>query len=169
MVKTKGKVEETCCDDTSLKKQEKVSDYKVEEELIETKSLHYKIGDAIDCLDQAHGAWFEATILNIFKKKNKLFYNVQWEFDDKAPAFNIAEIFIRPRARHCIPFDKLSVGQKIMVNYNIDDPRQVGLWYDFTITNIDKTKRLEKLTGVLHIGRYISILHYLLDIFIFYL
>ncbi|XP_014477333.1 PREDICTED: E3 ubiquitin-protein ligase UHRF1 [Dinoponera quadriceps] len=132
-----------------------VEEDKVEEdtELIEAESLYYKIGDAIDCLDQEHhGAWFEAIVQKIFKQEAELIYKVRWEFDDKISPFNVPETSIRPRARRLLPFDELSIGQKVMINYNVEDPKEIGLWYDFTISKLEKRRRLEELTGVLHIG-----------------
>ncbi|CAK9833449.1 E3 ubiquitin-protein ligase UHRF1 [Anthophora retusa] len=123
------------------------------ETLIEGESLYYKIGDAVDCLDQTYGAWFEGIILKIFKNDDKLIYNVQWEFDDKAPPFNVPESSVRPRARRLLQSDNLKIGQKVMINYNVDNPKEIGLWYDFTILKIDKKKRSLQLTGTLHIGR----------------
>ncbi|XP_050448065.1 E3 ubiquitin-protein ligase UHRF1-like [Cataglyphis hispanica] len=141
----------TSSNDSDVKNKRKISENK-EEELVEAESLYYKVGDAIDCLDQIHGAWFEAIIQKIFQKKEEIVYNVLWEFDDKAFPFNVSETCIRPRARHLIPFDKLSVGQKVMINYNVDEPKQVGLWYDFTISKIEKKRKLQELTGILHMG-----------------
>ncbi|XP_043250164.1 E3 ubiquitin-protein ligase UHRF1-like isoform X2 [Colletes gigas] len=124
-----------------------------DETLVETESLYYKIGDAVDCLDQTYGAWFEAIILKIFKKEDKLIYNVRWEFDDSAPNFNVPESSVRPRARRLIQFDGLKIGQKVMINHNVDDPKETGLWYDFTIFKTDKKRRAQELVGTLHIGR----------------
>ncbi|XP_029037655.2 E3 ubiquitin-protein ligase UHRF1-like [Osmia bicornis bicornis] len=124
-----------------------------DEKLDEAESLYYKSGDAIDCLDQTYGAWFEAIILKIFKKDDKLLYNLRWEFDDKAPPFNVPESSIRPRASKLIQFDKLKIGQKVMINHNVDDPKETGLWYDFTVLKIDKKRRVQELVGTLHIGR----------------
>lgn len=37
-----------------------------------------------------------------------------------------------------IDWDKLKVGMKVVVNYNIDKPKQWGLWYDYFIEDIHK-------------------------------
>ena len=124
-----------------------------DETLVEAESLYYKIGDAVDCLDQTYGAWFEGIILKIFKKDDKLVYHVQWEFDDKAPPFNVPESSVRPRARRLIQFNALKLGQKVMINHNVDDPKETGLWYDFTISKTYKRRKAQELTGTLHIGR----------------
>ncbi|KAF3422991.1 hypothetical protein E2986_05770 [Frieseomelitta varia] len=123
------------------------------EKLLETltESLYYKTGDVVDCLNQVYGAWFEAIISKIFKKDDKIIYNMQWEFDDKAPPFNVSESLIRPRARHLLQLDSLEVGQKVMINHNVDNPKEIGFWYDFTISNIIKNRKIQ-LIGILHIG-----------------
>lgn len=138
---------------TSDSEKEVINNSTEDEKLDEAESLYYKPGDAIDCLDQTYGAWFEAVILKIFKKDDKLLYNIHWEFDDKVPPFNVPESSIRPRARQLIQFDKLKIGQKVMINHNVDDPKETGLWYDFTVLKIDKKRRVQELVGTLHIGR----------------
>ncbi|KZC11835.1 E3 ubiquitin-protein ligase UHRF1 [Dufourea novaeangliae] len=138
---------------TSSNSKESIDNSNEDEGLIEAESLYYKVGDAVDCLDQTYGAWFEATILKIFKKEDNIIYHIQWEFDDKAPSFNVPELSVRPRARHLIQIDALKIGQKVMINHNVDDPKETGLWYDFTISKVEKNKRAQKLTGTLHIGR----------------
>ncbi|OAD54927.1 E3 ubiquitin-protein ligase UHRF1 [Eufriesea mexicana] len=137
----------------SNSKQEIIDNFNKEEKLVEAESLYYKVGDAIDCLDQTYGAWFEAIILKIFKMEDKIIYNVQWEFDDKAPPFNVPESSVRPRARCLLQFHSLKIAQKVMINHNVDDPKETGLWYDFTISKIDKKRRAQELIGTLHIGR----------------
>lgn len=140
------------CSDDDVKR-ERESNEDTEEGLVEAESLYYKVGDAIDCLDQIHGAWFEAIIQKIFMKGEEIIYNVLWEFDKEAFPFNVPKTCIRPRASRLIPFDELSIGQKVMINYNVDDPKEIGLWYDFTVAKIEKKRRLQQLTGTLHIGR----------------
>lgn len=124
-------------------------------ELEEAESLYYRIGDAVDCLDQCYGAWSEAIIQNIYKRDERLIFSVKWEFDNEASSFDVFETFIRPRARCLIPFNELSIGQKVMINYNVDSPKDTGLWYDFTISKLEKKRRSEELIGVLHIGRQV--------------
>ncbi|XP_026824930.1 E3 ubiquitin-protein ligase UHRF1 isoform X2 [Ooceraea biroi] len=134
-----------------LSETEEEEDELVEKELLEAESLYYKVGDAVDCYDQTHGAWFEAIVQNIFKKEEQILYNVRCEFDDKLP-YNVPEKSIRPRARRVLSFDELSVGQKVMINYNVDDPKNVGLWYDFTISKIDRKRRWHELSGMLRMS-----------------
>lgn len=142
----------------------KVSEEKeeeIEEELEETESLYYKIGDAVDAIDERSGAWFEAIIKNVYKKGTDVLYKILWEFDNVISPDNIAEARIRPRAQRSIPFDELSIGQKVMVNYDIDNPQKIGLWFDFTIIDIVKKRKYQELVGQLHISMYVFVpLHY---------
>jgi len=141
-------------------KKKKLSENKIEEELVEkelleAESLYYKIGDAVDCHDQIHGAWFEAIVQKIFKNKEQILYNVCCEFDELLAPYNVSEEFIRPRARRVITSDELCVGQKVMINYNVDEPKNVGLWYDITISEIYRKRRSYELSGMLYMSGYI--------------
>lgn len=121
-----------------------------EEELEEAESLYYKIEEAVDCMDERIGAWFEAIIKCIYKKGDEVFYKVLWEFSN---AFdNVPEAHVRPRARCSIPLNELSVGQKVMINYNIETPEKIGHWFDFTISEIEKKRKRCELFGQLHIS-----------------
>lgn len=140
-------VEEQVIKEQPLKKQ--VTPKKVEEN---AESLYYKVNDAIDCLDKEHSVWFEATIQKILKEGEEILYNVLWEFDNEAIPFIVPETYIRPRARHKIQVSKLSIGQKVMINYNMEEPEDIGLWYDFTVTEI---KQDGKLTGIFHMEKYV--------------
>ncbi|XP_012278380.1 E3 ubiquitin-protein ligase UHRF1 isoform X2 [Orussus abietinus] len=124
-----------------------------EEELIEAESLYYRVGDCIDCIDIAYGAWFEARIIKIFKRAGSLIYGLKWEFEDADEEFDVAEQFIRPRARRLLNFNELEIGQKVMVNHNVEEPKKNGFWYDLLITKIHKNKANEELTGTLYVGR----------------
>ncbi len=89
-----------------------------------------------------------------------MFYKISWEFDNTLCPDDIAEIYIRPRAQRSILFDELSIGQKVMINYNLDNAEKIGLWYDFTVTDIITKRKLRELFGQLHINRYIFVLLY---------
>jgi len=143
------------------KKEKKISEEgKKEEELEEVESLYYKIGDAVDCIDKKTGAWFEAIIKNIYKKGAEVLYKILWASDNVISPDMISEASIRPRARYSIPFNKLSVGQRVMINYDIDNPKKIGLWFDFTITEIVNKRKVKELVGQLHVSRYVPSLSY---------
>lgn len=138
----KKSVEKQVIKEQPLKKQENIEE--------KAKSLYYKVNDAVDCLDKQHGVWFEAIIQEIVKEEDEILYNVLWEFDNEAIPFNVPETHLRPRARRQVSFSQLSIGQKVMINYNIEEPEEdIGLWYDFTVTAI---KQNGKLKGIFHVG-----------------
>ena len=132
------------------------SDHSVEipeEDVVETESLFYKVGDAVDCIDQACGAWYEAIIEKIFKIMGNIQYKVKWQFGERDEPFVVTENFIRPRAYRLLKFLELKSSQKVMINHNIENPKEIGLWYDFTIKKIHDTRKLKYLIGTLHIGK----------------
>lgn len=149
-------VEKGISDEKDIKKKEANElEKEKEEELEEVESLYYKIGDAVDCNDQSVGAWYEAIIKNIYKKRDEVFYKVLWEFSNVVAFDDVPEARIRPRARRSIPLDELSVGQKVMINYNIESPEKIGHWFDFTISEMEKKRKRTELFGQLHISRYV--------------
>lgn len=115
------------------------------EELEEGNSLYYKTGDAVDC--QYNGAWYETKIEKIVRKKEEILYIVE---SSDVP---VSEIFIRPRARRLIPFDELFIDQTVLINYNLEEPKEIGLWYDFTISKLNIKRTIRELSGSLHISR----------------
>ncbi|XP_058800436.1 E3 ubiquitin-protein ligase UHRF1-like [Phymastichus coffea] len=137
------------------KKEEKTENPREEEEEeIDATSEYYKVGDAVDCTDNSLGSWFEAQIIKIFRKSGKLLYKLKWDLPDTKhdDPFDIEEHSIRPRAWKALNFNDLDIGQKVMLNYNLEDPKEVGHWYDFTIKKIRNVKTLKELIGTIHIG-----------------
>lgn len=158
MVKTQDDVKNKGISNDKKSTKTKKANKQEKEEELETESLYYKIGDAVDCIDERTGAWFEAIIKYIYKKGDEIFYKVLWESENVISS--VPEAHIRPRARRSIPFDELSVGQKVMINYNIDDPKKkIGLWFDFIISSETQTRRNQQvLVGQLCINGYVFVL-----------
>lgn len=155
-----AETKESSDDEKNIKKKDinELEKEEEEEKLEETESLYFKIGDAVDCNDERVGAWFEAVIKNIYKKGDEIYYKVLWEFCNMVAFDTVPEARVRPRARRSIPLDELSVGQKVMINYNIESPEKIGHWFDFTISEIEKKRKRCELFGQLHISRYVLIL-----------
>ena len=63
---------------------------------------------------------------------------------------------IRPRARHKLSVAELDIGSRVMVNYNYDEPRCRGYWYDATVTAKHVTRTAKQLTVTVYIG-YLSL------------
>ncbi|CAG0895764.1 unnamed protein product [Darwinula stevensoni] len=114
-------------------------------------SRYFKVGDLVDARDtHTQGAWFEAEIVKITKmlpsdvlwegeiapgipRDDSLRYHVQYQEyeDDPAP---LPLFMVRPRARSTVPFAEVKVGDVVMANYNLDDPKERGFWFDAKIT-----------------------------------
>ncbi|XP_014205108.1 E3 ubiquitin-protein ligase UHRF1-like [Copidosoma floridanum] len=144
--------------DTLVKNTKDKNQEKDKETEIDAVSQYYKIGDAVDCTDNAHGAWYEAIILRIFFNAGKLFYKIRWDLtDSNDEPFNVEEKFLRPRAWKVLNFDELEIGQRVMLNYNLENAKEIGYWYDFTIKKIECTQSINKLTGTIHVGNQSNI------------
>lgn len=129
-----------------------------ENQFNEVTNLWYRVGDDVDCLDQAYGAWFEAIILKILSNNGTIIYRVQWKFLADDEPFDVVENMIRPRALTRLTASEIITGQRVMINYNTEEPSEYGYWYDFTVENIKKTRWGIQLIGTIHIGRYASII-----------
>lgn len=141
-------------DKSTDNKSENAKDQKeTSEDVAEAESLYYRVGDSVDCIDLSHGAWFEATIAQILKRENALIYKVKWDAEEDGDPFEVDEKYLRPRAHRLIDFNDLEIGQKVMVNYNIESPGEIGYWFDISIVKILKTRRAEQITGTLYVGR----------------
>ncbi|XP_058797408.1 E3 ubiquitin-protein ligase UHRF1-like isoform X2 [Phymastichus coffea] len=123
------------------------------ENLEDVESDYYTIGDSIDCLDSEYGAWFEATIKRICKSDKELVYIIEWDLVETPQHFYVSKESIRPRANKVIAPENLQVGEKVMINHNLDRPSDVGFWYDFEIEKILSVNSKYILTGILYIGR----------------
>ncbi|KAL1513520.1 hypothetical protein ABEB36_002922 [Hypothenemus hampei] len=129
----------------------------VEKLLIESVSKYYKIGDLVDVRLPDSGAWYEATIKKIFKKSSSandpesLIFQVISE--NHASAFPIEEDTsfenIRPRSYYIYKYEEIKPGMKVLANYNIDTPKERGLWYDFYISEMTGPKQV---TGTVFVG-----------------
>eukprot|EP00058_Branchiostoma_floridae_P015048 XP_002600536.1 hypothetical protein BRAFLDRAFT_205411 [Branchiostoma floridae] len=114
----------------------------------------YAVGDLVDARDLRIGAWFEATILKIMQASETddgLVYHVKFE-DYEDEIAQLRSVDIRPRARTVVPFDDVQEGMLVMANYNPDEPKERGYWYDIEVT-AKKSKRTNKeLIGRILLG-----------------
>ncbi|GIY48206.1 RING-type E3 ubiquitin transferase [Caerostris darwini] len=60
--------------------------------------------------------------------------NLNYE-DCKEPV-DLSFYQIRHRARKLMNYEDLKVGDKVMVNYNLEEPKERGLWYDCCVINL---------------------------------
>lgn len=104
----------------------------------------YKIGDVVDAKDCAMGAWFESKVVGLSLKDNvesTVLYHVQYEDYEEDELSKLCDKDVRPRASVILQWSQISVGQVVMANYNTDEPKERGFWYDVEIT-----RKVEALT-----------------------
>ncbi|GIY15939.1 e3 ubiquitin-protein ligase UHRF1 [Caerostris darwini] len=145
----------------------------------EEVSKENKIGDLVDAIDLVHGSWFEAKIADIKSASisdnnvlqvqqandqmtkengatsddNGLIYQVVFDgYEDCEEPVDLSLHRIRRRARKLIKFEDLKVGDKVMVNYNLEEPKERGFWYDCCVTNLKKGRSTKQLIGTIFVG-----------------
>nr|CAI5859935.1 unnamed protein product [Callosobruchus analis] len=122
-----------------------------------TSSDYYKIGDNVDVQLADNGAWYEAEIIGIKRKciekedanKDNLMFTVKnaphvIEFETEVKFDDI-----RPRSFYVYKYSELKKDMVVLANYNIEQPDALGVWYDFIIEDISRTR----IKGVILLGR----------------
>jgi len=72
-------------------------------------------------------------------------------YEDGDPV-SVRSRHVRPRARHKLSLADLMPGSRVMVNYNYDEPRRRGYWYDAVVTAKQVTRTNRQLTATVYIG-----------------
>nr|XP_022903200.1 E3 ubiquitin-protein ligase UHRF1-like [Onthophagus taurus] len=110
-------------------------------EEIDTESEFYQIGDYVDMKD-ADGAWFEAKIARITKRKEidkeELIFHVVRRSDVERGHIQVTFNDIRPQSYFEIKRDELKPNHTVLVNYNVDEPKKLGFWYDFCVDSVKR-------------------------------
>ncbi|KAG5272990.1 hypothetical protein AALO_G00171520 [Alosa alosa] len=76
--------------------------------------------------------------------QDELIYQIKYEDYPENGIVEMSPEDVRPRARTLLRFDQLTVGQVVMVNYNIEIPEERGFWYDGEITALTERSRTNK-------------------------
>lgn len=113
--------------------------------LVQTNSLYYKIGDKVDFRDVSK-QWLEAEILEILRNgsstslhnEKNLIFKIKLEGSENCAPFEVEFDDIRPRSFHLLKTSDLIEKMTVMLNYNVDDPKTLGYWYDFEIDMINR-------------------------------
>ncbi|XP_028404851.1 E3 ubiquitin-protein ligase UHRF1-like [Dendronephthya gigantea] len=111
----------------------------------------YKVNDMVDAKDCDMGAWFEAKVvgLSVDQSSNppSILYHVIYDGYEEDEHTKLHENNIRPRASLKLSWEDLNVGQVVMANYNTDEPKERGFWYDVEITRKEEssTRKSKKL------------------------
>ncbi|KFP06360.1 E3 ubiquitin-protein ligase UHRF1, partial [Calypte anna] len=132
----------------------------------------YKINDLIDARDTNMGAWFEAQVVNVTRRKpakesaesctdpdkptavpeEDVIYHVKYEDYPENGVVQLSSNDVRARARTILKWHQLEVGQVVMVNYNPDEPKERGFWYDAEILQKRETKMIKELNAKILLG-----------------
>merc|ERR1712142_2958 len=100
------------------------------------------------------GAWFEAEVTKIDLDENgDVRYHVIFDGYDENEVVPLSEKDVRPRARTKIPFDDITKGMTVMANYNCDEPRERGFWYDVEVTRKVNKRNAPEVYGKLLLGK----------------
>ena len=59
---------------------------------------------------------------------------------------------VRPRARTVYQWHQLEPGMVVMVNYNPDEPKERGYWYDATIQRKKETRTVHEIHAKILLG-----------------
>ncbi|KRT83940.1 PHD finger motif containing protein, partial [Oryctes borbonicus] len=116
------------------------------------ESAYYRIDDNVDVQDTL-GAWFEGKIKRITRKigadESDLTFHVTRLSELQRDPLVVNSSEIRPRSHQVLQSKDVGVGYTVLVNYNIDDPKSRGYWYDFQITKISG----KSFTGMILFGQ----------------
>uniref|UniRef100_A0A8C5AV47 E3 ubiquitin-protein ligase UHRF n=1 Tax=Gadus morhua TaxID=8049 RepID=A0A8C5AV47_GADMO len=136
------------------------------QELIDPGFGLYKINEFVDARDLNMGAWFEAQILKVTKgpepspekeepgtpTDEDIRYHVKYEDYPENGVVQLLAKDIRPRARTVYQWHQLEPGMVVMVNFNPDDPKERGYWYDAEINKKKETRTAHEIHAKILLG-----------------
>ncbi|KAM4809973.1 E3 ubiquitin-protein ligase UHRF1 [Rhinophrynus dorsalis] len=126
----------------------------------------YKINEFVDARDLNMGAWFEAQIVNVSRRErdcpksdkpamldpDDIIYHVKYEDYPENGVVQLTKKDVRARARTILHWHELTVGQVVMVNYNPDEPKERGFWYDAEIVRKRETRTIKEMYANVLLG-----------------
>ncbi|XP_065843411.1 E3 ubiquitin-protein ligase UHRF1-like [Oscarella lobularis] len=137
----------------------------------------YKVGDWLEARNLMTGAWYEAQVVKIFrrieneddencesadgrrkrkkkelKKNDDVIYFVQYDKYDDSGIFKVTLKDLHPKCKTILQWNQLASGQRVMVNYNPDRPKELGDWYEAEITKKVENKDYRELHCRLILG-----------------
>ncbi|XP_051536879.1 E3 ubiquitin-protein ligase UHRF2-like [Myxocyprinus asiaticus] len=71
-------------------------------------------------------------------------YHIKYEDYPENGVVEMSPCDVRPRSRTLLRFDQLTVGDVVMVNYNLELPEERGFWYDAEITSLNTVSRTNR-------------------------
>ncbi|XP_071767852.1 E3 ubiquitin-protein ligase UHRF1 [Centroberyx gerrardi] len=137
-------------------------------ELVDPGFGFYKINEFVDARDLNMGAWFEAQIVNVTKTtktpteeeeaaeekpaEEEIHYHVKYEDYPENGEVQLLAKDVRPRARTVYQWHQLEAGMVVMVNYNPDEPKERGYWYDAEIQRKRETRTVHEIYAKILLG-----------------
>uniref|UniRef100_A0A8C1YJ58 RING-type E3 ubiquitin transferase n=1 Tax=Cyprinus carpio TaxID=7962 RepID=A0A8C1YJ58_CYPCA len=133
-------------------------------DLIDPGFGFYKINEFVDARDLNMGAWFEAQIINVTKTtkssdedggtdgEEEIIYHVKYEDYPENGVVQLRGKDVRPRARTVYQWHQLEQGMIVMVNYNPDEPKERGYWYDAEIQRKREKRTQREVYGKILLG-----------------
>ncbi|GCB69093.1 E3 ubiquitin-protein ligase UHRF1 isoform X1 [Scyliorhinus torazame] len=136
----------------------------------------YKINELIDARDMHMGAWFEAVVVNVTQDESAsnttnneesahsskaaetkiaaedVIYHIKYEDYPENGIVQLRCKDIRPRARVVLQWHQIHVGHVVMVNYNPDEPKERGYWYDAEILRKRETRTIKEIYAKILLG-----------------
>ncbi|XP_071800334.1 E3 ubiquitin-protein ligase UHRF1-like [Asterias amurensis] len=79
-------------------------------------------------------------------------YHVKFEGYEDQGILKLPDKYLRPRARTMIDYDDVRVNDVVMVNYNPDEPKERGFWYDVQVTAKKSTRTYKEMIGNVRLG-----------------
>uniref|UniRef100_A0A672RXK9 RING-type E3 ubiquitin transferase n=1 Tax=Sinocyclocheilus grahami TaxID=75366 RepID=A0A672RXK9_SINGR len=138
-------------------------------DLIDPGFGFYKINEFVDARDLNMGAWFEAQIINVAKTtkcsdedggtdgEEEIIYHVKYEDYPENGMVQLRGKDVRPRARTVYQWHQLEQGMIVMVNYNPDEPKERGYWYDAEIQRKRETRTQREVYGKILLGKLLNL------------
>jgi len=145
------KVEDSECTEDDVTEEPKVSKKSTDEEiLVDTTCEYYEVDDLVDAKDPFTSSWVEAKIVRIAKnlEKDSVEYHVLFLGHEREVPLDRGFKQIRPRAEKLGHLETLKTGDIVLVNYNIEEPKERGLWYDARLTNLELISRTKTKMSV---------------------
>uniref|UniRef100_A0A8C7ATT2 E3 ubiquitin-protein ligase UHRF n=1 Tax=Neovison vison TaxID=452646 RepID=A0A8C7ATT2_NEOVI len=132
----------------------------------ETELGLYKANEYVDARDTNMGAWFEAQVVRVTRKapssdepcsssstpEDDVIYHVKYDDYPENGVVPMSSRDVRARARHIFKWQELEVGQEVMLNYNPDNPKERGFWYDAEIVRKRETRTARELYANVRLG-----------------
>uniref|UniRef100_A0A8C5V5P9 E3 ubiquitin-protein ligase UHRF n=1 Tax=Microcebus murinus TaxID=30608 RepID=A0A8C5V5P9_MICMU len=133
---------------------------------VETELGLYKVNEYVDARDANMGAWFEAQVVRVTQRarsrdepccstsalEDDIVYHVKYDDYPENGVVQMGSGDVRARARTIIKWPDLEVGQLVMLNYNTDNPKERGFWYDAEITRKRETRTARELYANVVLG-----------------